>query len=53
MTLEEKISTIDSPSLESIADIGVLPSGDADTIKNFFLYFFIFTCNPCDVYCGF
>ena len=39
MTLEEKISTIDSPSLESIADVGLLPSGDADTIENFFLKF--------------
>lgn len=36
MTLEEKILTIASPSIENIKNVGLLPTGDDDTIENFF-----------------
>ena len=39
MTLEEKILTIDSPKIEVINGVGLLPSGNADTIEKFFLEF--------------
>ena len=39
MTLEEKILTIDYPSIASIKGVGLLPTGAADTIENFFQEF--------------
>ena len=39
MTLKEKIQTIDIPSLESIKNVGLLPSGTEDTIEDFFFKF--------------
>ena len=39
MTLDEKILTIDYPSIASIKGVGLLPTGAADTIENFFQEF--------------
>ena len=39
MTLEEKMLTINAPSIAEIPNVGVLPTGTADTIEIFFTTF--------------
>lgn len=36
MTLEERLNSISTPNIKNIPDVGLLPNGKADTVKEFF-----------------